>query len=204
MNRLNRLRATTAAAASALFSTAAQAGGGGGGHSEPHVANWFGIGEQYASTPAVGWMFVTFAIFLGLLVKFGKKPLADHLQNRSDTVKNAIEEATRAKEQAEARAREAEAKLAALDAEVSRMKADFQAQGKVESARIEAAAKEMAAKIARDADATIAAEVDRAREALRVEAARLALQLAEERIVEGLTPADDARLKKSLLDTLAA
>jgi F-type H+-transporting ATPase subunit b len=188
----------------ALPGVARAAGGGDAGHGAPHVANWWGMGAAYAETPALGWLACTFALFVGLLVYFGARPLKEHLQTRADAVEKAIAEATRAKEAALARARDAEAKLAALDGEVQKMKADFEAQGKAEAERIEAAAAEMAKKIAKDTEDMVAAEVERAREALRAEAAKLALQTAEERIKQMLGPADDARLRGSLVKDLQA
>lgn len=182
----------------------AASGGGGGHHDAPHVANWWGMGAEYAETPALGYLAITFAVFVGLLVYFGAKPLKEHLETRADTVEKAIAEATKAKEAALARAREAEAKLAALDGEVKKMKADFEAQGKAEAERIEAAAAEMAKKIAKDTEDMVTAEMDRAREALRAEAAKLALQIAEDRIKKMLTPADDARLRGGLVKDLQA
>lgn len=184
----------------------AKSGGHGGsaGHHEPHVANWWHMGEAYAETPALGWLAITFLIFVAGIVYFVRRPLSSHLQTRADTVERAIAEATKAKEDAERRAREAEAKLAALDGEVRRMKADFTVQGKAEADRIEKTAADMAIKIAKDAEDTIGAETERARELLRAEASRLALQLAEERIKGMLSAADDDRLKKSLISDLSA
>ncbi len=178
--------------------------GHGAGHHEPHVANWWGIGEKYAETPALGWLTITFLIFAGGVVYFVRKPLSSHLVARADTVERAIAEATKAREDAERRARDAEARLAALDGEVKRMKADFTLQGKAEADRIEKTAADMAIKIAKDAEDTIGAETDRARESLRAEASKLALQLAEERIKAMLSAADDERLKKSLISDLSA
>lgn len=178
--------------------------GGGAAHHEPHVSNWWGFGDKYAETPALGWLTITFLIFAGGVVYFVRKPLSQHLMARADTVEKAIAEATKAKEDAERRAREAEAKLAALDGEVKKMKADFESQGKAEAERMEKAAVEMSARIAKDAEDTIVAETERAREALRAEASKLALQLAEERIKGMLSAADDDRLKKSLINDLSA
>ncbi|MDP2345141.1 MAG: hypothetical protein Q8O67_29620 [Deltaproteobacteria bacterium] len=173
-------------------------------HHEAHVANWWGMGEQFADKPALGWLTITFTIFMAILITAVRKPLATYLETRADTVERAIAEAARARQDAERRAREAEAKLAALDSEVRSMKADFEAQGKVEAERIEKAAAEMSQKIAKDAEDTINAEMQRAREQLRAEASKLALQLAEERIKTMLSDDDDARLKKSLITDLAA
>jgi F-type H+-transporting ATPase subunit b len=181
-----------------------EAAAAGGHHGAPHVSNWWGIGEQYANTPALGWLTITFLIFVGILVTFGRPAIKKHLETRADTVEKAIAEARRAREDAEKRAKDAEAKLAALSSEVEKMKAEFTAQGQLESERINVAAADMAKKIARDAEDTIGAETERAKEALRVEAAKLALQLAEERIKQLLTDADDGKLKTSLIQGLSA
>ena len=197
---------STLTAGMALAEASAKKGAAGAGHHEAHLSdiNWVGMGEQYADRPAFVWMSITFLTFVAILVKFGRPPLQVYLQTRADTVEKAIAEATRARQDAERRAREAEAKLAALDTEIRNMKADFETQGKAEAERIEKAAAEMSVKIAKDAEDTIGAEMQRAREQLRAEASKLALQLAEERIKAMLTDADDARLKKSLINDLAA
>ena len=192
-----------AAAAGAVDAAGHGGAAAAGHHGAPHVSNWWGMGEQYADTPALGWLTITFLIFVGVLVFFARPAIKRYLETRADVVEKAMAEARRAREDAERRAREAEAKLAALAGEVDKMKAEFTAQGQLEAQRI-AAADEMALKIGRDAEDTIGAETQRAMEALRVEASRLALQIAEDRIKSMLSSADDERLKGSLLQGLSA
>ncbi len=175
-----------------------------GHHAAPHVANWWGMGEQYASTPALGWLTITFLIFVGIVVFFARPALTRFLETRADVVEKAMAEARRAKQDAERRAKDAEDKLAALAGEVDKMKAEFTAQGHLESQRIAAAAQEASKKIAKDAEDTIGAETERAKEALRIEASRLALQIAEDRIKQMLSVADDDKLKQSLIQGLSA
>lgn len=184
----------------------------GGGHHEPHIANVWGVGPEFSATPAIGLLAITFVIFVVVLAfgipKLGVPGvvpvLTKYLGTRADAIEQAMAEAKKAKEDAERRAKDAEHKLAALEGEVARMQADFEAQGKLEAERIHKAAGEMATKIAKDAEDTIAAELQRAREQLRAEASALALKLAEERIQKLLTPADDQKLKKSLIAELSA
>ena len=73
--------------ASLLFSVAALAeggapggaggahGGGSGEHHHPHVSNWWGLGEQYKETPALGFLTITFLVFLVGLIAILRKPL---------------------------------------------------------------------------------------------------------------------------------
>jgi F-type H+-transporting ATPase subunit b len=203
---------TYLAIASLVLSSSSALAGGGGGHHEPHVANVWGVGSEYSATPAIGLLAITFVIFVVVLAfgipKLGVPGvvplLTKYLGIRADAIEQAMAEAKKAKEDAERRAKDAEQKLAALEGEVARMQADFEAQGKLEAERIQKAAGEMANKIAKDAEDTIAAELQRAREQLRAEASALALKLAEERIQKLLTPADDQKLKKSLIAELSA
>ncbi len=169
---------------------------------EPHVANWWGIGTQYAEAPALGWVAVTFVVFVVAIVMYLGPRFRNVLADRADLVEKGIEEARRAREAAEARAQEAESKLKNLEDEMRRLRADFEEQGKAELERLEKMAQDTAVRIGKDAEDTIAAETDRARQSLRAEAARLALEMAEERIRAALSGSDDARLQKALIDDL--
>lgn len=201
MSRASRIWSRLAVLAVLATAAAAHAEGGGhgGGHGEPHVANWWHVGSEYAGSPALGLLMITFVIFVVGLVVLVRPKLSVYLENRSDDVRKAIEEAQRARKAAEERARAAEQKLANLEGEMVRLKADFEAQGKAELERVEKLAQEAAARIARDAEDTINAERERAELALRTEAARLALDLAETRIRGALNADDDARLQRALV-----
>lgn len=207
---LPRPRHAAAAALAVVVPTLALASGGGeetaehGGHHGPHVANWFSVDPAVnAHAPALFWMMFTFAVFLFILKRFAGGPFANFLQMRHQTVKNAIEEARKAKAEAEAKEREYAEKLARLDDEVGKLKAEFEARGKAEIDRLEAAGKVASQRILKDAEATIQAELQQAETALKTEAARLALELAEEKIRGGIGDADEARLRKEFLDGLA-
>lgn len=193
-----------AASAVASSSVLAAGGGGEGAHHEPHVANWWGLGSQYAQSPALGFVTITFLIFVSALLWILKPRIRSLLEERAYNVRKAIEEAQRARADAEARARDAEAKLAALAGEMAKLRGEFELQGKTEMQRIEKMAGETAVRIAKDAEDTITAETERARQVLRAEAAKLALELAEERIRGALSGDDDTRLQKALIAGLAA
>lgn len=173
-----------------------------GGH-EPHVANWWGLGKEHQEAPALGWMSLTFLTFVGILVAWVRKPLAGFLENRSSEVRRALEEAQQAKAEAEARAAESEERLRKLDEEVAALKDDFRRRGEAELERLEAAAKSTSERIAKDAEDTISAEYEKARESLKAEGARLALELAEERIKGAVGNQDHDRLHQSFIQDLS-
>lgn len=186
---------------SLLPSSLALASGDGHG---PHIANWFQLGSQYQNTPALGWLSFTFFTFAGLVVFWVRRPLGRYLASRSDSVRKALAEAQKAKEAAETQAAESAAKLAALEDEIVALKAEFRAQGEAELRRMEAAAKATAARINKDAEDTLQAETERAREILKAEGARIALELAEERVRSAVAAEDHARLTQNFIQDLSA
>ncbi len=190
------------ALAESADATKGHEGAGGVQEHVAHVANWWSLGAKHADAPALGWLTITFLIFVIGLVVLLRPQLRMHLENRSDRVQRAIEEATRAKQLAEQKARDAQAKLAALDSEMIKLRADFEEQGRAEAVRMDQLAAQTAARIQKDAEDTINAERDRATLSLRAEASRLALEMAEERIKGALTGSDDARLQQQLLKHL--
>lgn len=188
----------------ALGPDVAFAAGGGEGHHEPHVANWWGLGKEYQDAPALGWVTLTWLIFVGLLYRFVKRPLKEYLEARSDGVRRALEEAQSARAEAEARAAEAEERLRRLDDEIAALKDEFRRRGEAEAQRLEALGKQTAERIAKDTEETIAAEYERAETALKAEAARLALEIAEERIRGAISPDDHKRLHKGFVQDVSA
>ncbi|MCP4504024.1 MAG: ATP synthase F0 subunit B [Deltaproteobacteria bacterium] len=172
-------------------------------HAAPHVANWWGMGAEHSSAPALGWLSITFFIFVAFMGWRIWRPLNVYLENRSDGLKDALEEARRAKEEAEAKAKDAEARLAKLEGEMGSLKAEFESQGKAESERLAEAGKITGARLAQDAEDTIAAEIQKATEALKQEASKIALQLAEERIRAAVNDDDEGRLRQNFLADVA-
>jgi F-type H+-transporting ATPase subunit b len=175
-------------------------GGHGGGHHAPHVEFW----KWDMNAPPVGWLAVDFALFLIILVRFGGRSVTENLRQNHQDVKKAIQEAAAAKADAEKKAREYEERLKALDGEVATLRREFKEGGEAARVRIVQAAEKTAERMRKDADAQIAAEEARARDALKAEAARLALGLAEQRVKEQLKAEDHARLNKDFVRELGA
>lgn len=192
-------------AISTLALPALAAGGGGGGdHHEPHVANWWGaLSEVNAHAPALGWLTITFVLFVAIVFKALRRPLTNYLETRSDEVKNALEEARQARAEAEAKARAYEDRLANLGAEIDALKGEFKSRGEAELRRLEQAGKAAAERIAKDAEDTIGAETERAQQALKTEAARLSLQLAAETLKTAIEAPDHSRLEQAFLRDMA-
>jgi F-type H+-transporting ATPase subunit b len=196
--------AITGLALFASGSALAEGGGGhGGGHGEPHVANWFKLGSEHAEAPALGWLTVTFVIFVAIIVRSVRRPLNNFLEARAEDVKTALAEAKQAKEDAEAKAREYEDRLAKLDSEIASLKDEFRSRGEAEMKRLEAAGQKAAERVLRDAEDTVAAEFEKAQQALKLEASKIALELAEDRIRGALGDKDHARLETDFIQDVA-
>ncbi len=162
----------------------ALASGGGGEH---HVDSGVLIKDFI-------WRCVNFAVMVGLLGYFISKPIRNGLQNRRAEIEKALADATAAREAAEAKTREYQDKLAKAAAEIDTIYAAIRREGELERDRILTSAKEMATKIEQEADSKAASAVARARLELRAEAARLAVELAEELLSKNVTAADQKRL----------
>ncbi|MBH1989523.1 MAG: ATP synthase F0 subunit B [Myxococcaceae bacterium] len=123
------------------------------------MLNWWGIGPSYRESPAIGWVLLTFAIFLFLLYRFARTPLRTYLEDRSNRIRTAIQEAQIAREDAARKLSQYESRLAELDAEIASMKLDFQNQGKQEQARLQEEAEKIAELIRTESQETLKAEI---------------------------------------------
>lgn len=186
----------------------APADGHGGGHAaggEPHVANWTNWDPEVNShAPALAWVMLTFAIFAVIVIAAARKPLRGFLATRSDAIGSAIREADIAKKAAEAKERENAAKLKALDGEIVAMTEEFKTRGEEEKRRSIQAGERTSARLHKDAQDTMQAELDRTRRTLSAETAQMALDLAEDKIKSVMTSADETRMQKDFLAQIAA
>lgn len=180
----------------------AEAAGDAADHHAPHIANWWNFSDHHA--PALGWLMVTFVVFAGGMAFALRGPLSNYLEARSENIRSAIQEAADAKAEAEERAREYESRIAKLDDELVALKAEFKAQGEAERDRLKAAGEAVAARIAKDAEDTISAEMRRAEAALQAEAAKLAVQSARAALSSEVKADDQSRLHASFLQSLSA
>ena len=135
-----------------------------------------------------------FALMVGVLVYFVNKPIRKGLKERSAGIEKTLAEAEAAKQAAEAKHREYTEKLAKATDEIASIAASIRHEGELERDKIVAAAKQMAAKIKREAENKAAGVVTKARTELREEASRLAVELAEDMLKKQVSSDDQKRL----------
>lgn len=164
----------------------------------PMLALASGSGEHHVDSGVILkdfiWRCLNFAIMVGLIAYFVRKPIRNGLFNRRAEIEKTLADAHASREAAEAKAREYREKLEKASAEIEEIYAAIRREGELERDKILANARELAAKIEQDVDAKAANAVAKARAELRVETAHLAMKLANDLLIKNLTDADQKRL----------
>jgi len=135
-----------------------------------------------------------FALMVGLLAYFITRPIRKGLKARREEIETTLAEAQAAQEAAEAKHREYSEKLARATEEIAGIAASIRREGELERDKILAASRELAVKIEQEADNKAASVVAKARVELREEAARLAVELAEDLLKKQVSADDQKRL----------
>jgi F-type H+-transporting ATPase subunit b len=148
------------------------------------------------------WKIANFAILAGGLGYLIAKSAPAFFRSRSEGIRKDIQDAAELKRQAEAKAAEIEARMRNLsaDIEVLRQAAAEEAAREADRIRLETAA--AVERLQRQANQEIASAAKAARMELRDYSAELAIQLAAERVREGLTPPVQEALVEDLLADL--
>lgn len=173
-----------------LLSGVAFASEGGGG--EGHGYDWMGF----------VWQVVNFAILVGVLVYFARKPLRDYLRARTESIQKSIEEARQAREIAEKALAEVQARVNAKDKEIAEIIAMAEKSGQKEKEALIQEGERLAQKLLEQARTNIDFELKQAREAIKAEAVELAMELAEKKIEGKLSEEEQKKLFEEALDRL--
>lgn len=162
--------------------------------------NW----TDFSNTKQVPYVvyFGNFALLIGLYVYFGKKPIAEGLKSRRDSIAKEIEEAQKMKKEAKQRAKKYQAKLEGLDDELASAKQGLIEAGEADKARIVREAEEKAARMNRDAAALLEQETRQIHEDLVNETVEAAVREAEELLKKRVMPEDHERLAEDFLASL--
>jgi F-type H+-transporting ATPase subunit b len=140
------------------------------------------------------WQVLNVALLLGVLIYFARKPVLSYLAERRDTIAKNLESSAQLLAEAERRLAEWTEKAANLDREVTSIRDATRRAAEAERDRIIADAQVTAERIRRSAGAVVERELQQARDALRREAADLAVELAAKTLREQVNDADHTRL----------
>lgn len=147
------------------------------------------------------WRTVNFLVFAGLLVFLlvKKVNVKAVFAKRSDEIAQTLEDLENKKAAAAAALKEMEARLAEVAKEREAIIKQFMAEGEIEKAKILDKANQVAARLKEMANLSIQQETLKATQALRVEVADLATQVATDLIKEKATFADQQVLVEEYL-----
>jgi F-type H+-transporting ATPase subunit b len=170
----------------AVAATAFASGGGHGAEEYTFMADWL---------PRL----VNFAIIVGLLVYFLRKPVRDMFKNRTAEIAKAMEESKAARERAVAALAEMERKAREMDAETRAMIADAQVRGEKDKQALIEEGRKIVRDIQEQVKIGADIEVQKAKADLAIEASRLAVDLAEGKIKDTITSQDHERIVKDYI-----
>jgi F-type H+-transporting ATPase subunit b len=165
----------------------AYAAGGGG---DSHGAEWKDL----------MWRTLNFTVLVGFLWWLLAAKIKDFFAGRRADIKSAAEAAAAAKEDAQKKYAEYDAKLEKATDEITGIAENIKAQGLAEKERIIEDAKKAAVKIKEDAQARMDQEFKKASNELRLEVARLSLQMAEDVLKRNISAEDHENMVRDYLD----
>ena len=189
-----------AGAGTATFLCAVAYGAGGGGHhgGDLHI-NWW-TWDTHA--PPVGWFWIDFLLFVGLLVYFLKKPMVALFQERHRSIKQAIEDAQQAYTKAKNHHDDYTSKVKNLEAEESALIEGARKDGDALRERIVADAEAYGERLRKDAATSGAAEMERAQKRLREQVVQKVVARAKDILTHDLEDHDRERLLESAIRDL--
>lgn len=142
------------------------------------------------------WPVVNFSILMFILIFFGKKPLGDFFKGRTASIEKSLKDAAEAKALAEKTLLEVKERLDNTDNEIEQIIEAARKSGQKEKEAIIAEGEHLKEKIIEQAKANIDFELQKAKEALKSDAALMALELAEKQIKDKLGQSE----QKALID----
>ena len=171
------------------------------------AASGFASSGESAHGPTVMdwvWKVVNFALLFIILVKFGRKPLKDFLANRTKLIEKSLNEAKEAKELAQKALEEVQKRLKNKDKEIEEIISSAKASGEREREALIKEGERLSERALEQAKTNIDYELKQARETIKAEAVELAMELAEKKLKDRLTPEEQKRLIEESMAKLEA
>jgi F-type H+-transporting ATPase subunit b len=150
--------------------------------------------EEGGGLMAFVWEAGNLLLLLGVLFYLGRKPVLNYLSERRQRIQDNLANSERLLKEAEARLAEWKDRAARLDDEVEELRRMASERAEQEKAQILEDARVTAERIKRDAVSGVDREVERAKQALRDEAADLSVELAGKLLQDQVTDGDRDRL----------
>ena len=151
-------------------------------------------GEKHEAEPNVLWKWLNFAVLAGGLGYVMAKHAPAFFKARTDEIQKGIADATEMRKEADSRAAAMDKRMANLEAEIADLRSHAKSEIAAEANRVSAETAELLAKIQAHAEREIASAAKGATIQLKAFSAKLALELAEEKLRGRMTPTNDREL----------
>jgi F0F1-type ATP synthase membrane subunit b/b' len=160
--------------------------------------------EEEPMSPPFMWMLINFGILLIILGKWGAPVARKLAEERSDLIKNALDEAAKLRDQAAKKLAEYETRIKDVDSEIKALVDGIRKDAEADKIRILEAAQAQSAQMKREAEQRIAAEIDLARAQLTAEVTLAAIAATEKLVKDKATPDDQRKLVSSFISNIGA
>ena len=151
-------------------------------------------GDDHPSPLSMVWKWGNFILLFGGLAYYLRRPLREFLQTRAQGIEEGLASGRRAQEEAAAKMSSIEERLARLDEEIDGLRQQAARESEEERQRIIDSSRAEAERIMAAARREIEGLQRSARMELKVHVARLAVDLAEERLRRDLEPSQDQQI----------
>lgn len=151
-------------------------------------------GDDHGSPLSIVWKWGNFILLFGGLAYYLRRPLREFLQTRARGIAEGLASGKRAQEEAEAKMSAIESQLARLDEEIDRLKQQADRESEEQRQRIIDSSGAEAERIVAMARREIEVLQRSAQAELKAHVARLAVDLAEERLRRDLEPGQNRRI----------
>lgn len=152
-------------------------------------------GEAHGPSPRLWINAMNFAILLGILIYYARKPIRELFQQRYDDFNKQAVEAAKTKKELDAQRADLEQRIQKLrqtkEESIAKAKTDAEKMYESEIAKAQAGAN----KIVSDAQGTVEADVKKLLEKLRIEALEMSVESAEEQL-KSISKEEKAKLNK--------
>jgi F-type H+-transporting ATPase subunit b len=159
----------------------------------PETASAAEEGSRWGVWLDVGRVF-NLLLVVGVVVLIARKPLSNFFTGRTQAIREQLAEAQRARMEAEAKLAEIESRMSRLNDELKEIAKNAEIEAQDEYKRLITAAEQEAEKIVERSKQEIEGMTRTAQQELKSHAAKLSVQLAEERIQSEITETDHERL----------
>ncbi len=154
---------------------------------------------QHDMTP---WLWANFIILIGALAYLSTKYGGPFLKSRQENISRGLAEADVKKTEANRRAAEVDQKLATLDTEIANLKTQMREEQAQEAKRLADRNAAELARIQQQAEQEMEAAGKSARLDLQAHAAKLALELAEQKLQTEMTDDVQHRLTRGFVESI--